>query len=451
MERLRRRGLRPIQYLPLGFSVVILTGTLLLMLPIASTGERLPFLSALFTATSATCVTGLIVVDTGAALTVFGQAVVLLLIQIGGLGFMTMAALLFITMGKRISLRERLTIAEALSAGRLQGVLGLVLKAVKITFAIELTGALLLMFRFIPDYGVGRGIWFSIFHAVSAFCNAGFDVFGTNASLTGYAGDVLVNVVIMALIVLGGLGFAVVAQLAPQRRRAPLTLHAKLALSATAVMLFLGFVLFTALEWDNPKTLGAMPYGERLLAGMFQSVTTRTAGFDTMGQSGMREITKFISTLFMSVGAAPAGTGGGIKVTTMALVFLSVKSVLRSNEDVEVFSRRVSRTTVRRAQTIMLVYLCMILLFTILIDIIELNSPASAFSLVDEGYEVASAFGTVGLTAGVTALASPPSLVLLIIGMFLGRVGPLTMMLALTGRQAKRSGIQYPERDVLVG
>ncbi len=450
--RTLHRYIRPIQVLPLGFLAVILIGTLLLTLPACSAdGKPLPFMDALFTATSATCVTGLVVVDTGTQYTVLGQVIILVLLQTGGLGFMTLATLLFMALKRRISLHERMTIAEAFGADRLQGMVRLVLSVIKVTLIIELSGAILLALRFVPVYGAAKGTWFAVFHSISAFCNAGFDLIGGYRSLTPFAADPLVNIVVMLLVVLGGLGFAVVTDVVKNRRFSALKLHSKVAITATAVMLLSGFVCIALLEWDNPNTLGAMPPAERVMASMFQSVTARTAGFNTFNQLTMRDSSKLVTTLLMIVGAAPAGTGGGMKVTTASLVMLSVWSVIKNREDIDVFGHRISPATVRRAQAILMLYVCMMALFAVLIDAIEVHTHGSSMGIINELFEVASAFGTVGLSTGVTGATSQWSRMLIIIGMYLGRVGPLTMVLSLAGRSSGKNGIRYPEGNIMVG
>jgi len=448
--RLKRSLLRPIQVLPLGFFLIILLGTGLLMLPAASTDGPLPFFDALFTATSATCVTGLVVADTGLDFTGFGQAVILLLIQVGGLGFMSMAALLFRALGRRVSLTERLVMAEAMNADRLQGVLELVLRAVKITAMIELAGAALLAVRFVPQMGAAKGLWFALFHAVSAFCNAGFDLMGNYASLTGYVGDPYVNLIVMALIVLGGLGFTVIADCCGGRnRRFPL--HGKLVLTITGILIVLGALLTLLLEWSNPATLGPLSTGDKVLAGFFQSVTLRTAGFNTIDQGSLRDATKFLSVVLMFIGASPAGTGGGVKTTTVALLLLGVWSVIKNREDINLFRRRIPWGLVRRALAITTILLAAVLLTTILLLAIEVNGPAGSMGLADMLYESASAYGTAGLSVGVTAVVSPLSRVLLMLGMFMGRVGPLTLALSFGGRGDGKTGLRYPEAQLMIG
>lgn len=446
------KSIRPIQVLPLGFFCIILIGTFLLMLPAASANHMpLNFHDAFFTATSATCVTGLVVVDTGTYFSTFGQVVILMMIQIGGLGFMSITTLLFMALRKKISLRERITIAESFNHDRIQGVVKLGINAMKVTFTIELIGAILLSFRFVPLFGAGKGIWYSLFHSISAFCNAGFDLMGDFASLTAFTGDYLVNIVIMLLIVFGGLGFAVITDILYYRSFSRFRLHTKLVLTTTAALIVLGTIFFLATEYNNPKTLGPLPADQKVLASVFQSITTRTAGFNTIDQFAMRDTSKLMSILLMTIGAAPAGTGGGIKVTTFALVLLGVWSVIRGKNYVNFFGRRASWLQVRRALAVAVLFIGALLITVILISYIETDNVAGTLGLENQFFEAASAFGTVGLSTGVSTQLTTVSRYLLSIAMFMGRVGPLTMMLAFAGKKNSNNHIQYPEEYIMVG
>lgn len=444
----QKKSSSPVRVLPIGFAVMIALGTLLLMLPAASKeGAGLPFLSALFTATSASCVTGLVVVDTGAYFSTFGQLVILLLIQLGGLGFMAAASILFVLIGKRISLSERLALAESFGETQLQGIVRLAVSAVAVTFACELLGAALLCIRFIPAYGAGRGVYYAIFHAVSAFCNAGFDLLGGYTSFTGYAGDPLVCGVLMALIVTGSLGFAVILNAGRKRRFKRLRLHSKIVLCATAVLLLGGALLILLFEYRNPATLGALPFSQKLLASLFQSVTFRTAGFNTIDQTALRDATKLLGCVLMLVGGAPAGTAGGLKLTTFITLLCAVRAQLHGRRDVELFCRRISETTVRRALCILTIGL---LLATAGVMGVSLLEDGSGFSFLDQAYEVISALCTVGVSVGVTGAACSGTRVLLILLMFAGRVGMLTIALSLTA-QRDDEGVRLPEEEILLG
>ena len=321
--------IKPVQTVAISFAAVIFCGAILLTLPIASkSGQSLGFLTALFTSTSATCVTGLVVVDTYTSWTLFGQIVILALIQIGGLGFMIVATTFALALGQKISLKERMILAESINRDDLQGVVSLTRKILIGTFVIEGTGAALLSIRFIPKFGVAKGIYFGIFHSISAFCNAGFDIMGGYSgkfsNLGAFAEDPLVSIVIMSLIVIGGLGFAVLSDIISRRGSSPakLRLHTKLVLVTTGALLLFGFLFFFFAEYNNPKTLGSLSCGGKILAAMFMSVTPRTAGFNTINLASMRVSSIFVTIFLMFVGASPGSTAGGIKTTTFATILL---------------------------------------------------------------------------------------------------------------------------------
>lgn len=442
------KGISPIRILPLGFLCVALTGTLLLMLPIASRGEPLSFFDALFTATSASCVTGLVVVDTGTHFTLFGQIVILALIQMGGLGFMTAATLLFRATRRRISLRSRMTLAESFGEDRLQGIIRLCISAAKYTFFIEACGAALLCLRFVPDYGL-HGVWLGMFHSVSAFCNAGFDLMGGFSSLTQYVGDPLVNFTIMALIVTGGLGFSVIAELREQRRFSRLSMHAKLVLLASGALILFGAVLFLVFEAGNPATMGGLTAPQKALAALFQSVTCRTAGFNTIPQETLTDASKFLSSILMIIGGSPAGTAGGIKVTSVAVLLLTAHACIRNHRDTELFGRRLSAVSVRRALCLVIIAVLVLSAALIGITLAEQHSHAD-LDFLDFFFEATSALGTVGLTTGLTASASTFTRAILCAMMYLGRAGIMTIALAIGGR-TDDPAVRYPEGNILIG
>ncbi len=443
-----RKGVSPIRILPLGFLCIALAGTLLLMLPAASRGEPLPFFDALFTATSASCVTGLVVVDTGTHFTLFGQIVIIVLIQLGGLGFMTAATLLFRAAGKRISLHNRMTVAESLGEGQLQGVIHLCISAVKYTFIIEGCGAALLSVRFVQDFGP-RGVWLAAFHSISAFCNAGFDLMGDFSSLTRYVGDPLVNFTVMALVTLGGLGFSVLSELREERRFRNLSMHAKVVLTGSAALLFGGALLFLLFERDNPATMGGLTAPEKTLAALFQSVTCRTAGFNTIPQDAMTDAGKLLSSALMLIGGGPAGTAGGIKLTTVAVLLLTTHACIRNLKDTEVFGRRLPAAAVRRALALSLIAFVILFVALTAICVAEQGrNPGLGF--LDHLYEAASALGTAGLSTGLTAVASTFTRAVLCAMMYLGRAGIMTIALAIGGR-TEEPPIRYPEGNIMIG
>jgi trk system potassium uptake protein TrkH len=453
--------LQPAQILVAGFAALTLAGALLLNLPIATvTGESMGFLDALFTATSAVCVTGLVVVDTGTFFSTFGQVVILVLVQFGGLGIMTMATLIFLLMGKKIMLRERVVMQEALNEFNLQGVVRLTKSIILTTLIIQFIGAIILATRFIPIYGVGQGIYFSVFHAVTAFCNAGFDLIGNFKSLTPFANDPVIVLTIGGLILLGGIGFSVILEVYHRRRFRVMSLHTKVVLYVTAILLVSGAIFFYIVESGNPYTIGSasLTIPGRILSALFQSIVPRTAGFNTIDQHAMTDASKFMTVIFMFIGASPGSTGGGIKTTTLGVVVLMILSVIRNKEDIELFEKRLGNGIALRALTIMLISLVLVSVITLILVMTEVQRAqaggdlAEKFSFMNLLFEATSAFGTVGLSTGVTPYLSDTSKVALILTMFAGRVGPLTLALALAMNPNKsRANIRYPEDKLMVG
>ncbi len=447
----KRKGFRlkllPTQILVLGFGVIIFIGSLLLALPAASaTGESIGFLNALFEATSAVCVTGLVMVDTATELTLFGQIVIIVLIQIGGLGFMTAASFVFLLIGKRITLKERLIMQEALNQFTLEGIVRLTKNIIYATILIESIGAIILSTRFIPMFGWGKGMYYSIFHAISAFCNAGFDLMGNYSSLTGFVKDPIVNFVVTGLIIFGGLGFSVILDIFRNRNYRRWSLHSKLAVSMTVILILIGTVFFFFAEYDNPQTLGQLDIESKLLASFFQSVTSRTAGFNTIDQASLKDVSKFMTILLMFIGASPASTGGGIKTVTAVVVFLMTISVIKGKEDIEVSNKRISKDIGDRALAIVFINVAIFMGGTMLLSIFE------SHNFIDIMFEVGSALGTVGLASFENYTLKSVSKVVIIIIMFAGRVGPLTLTSAIAKRQSRSLGdMKYPEDRVMVG
>lgn len=447
-DQIQKGKLQPSQILVLGFASVILFGTILLNLPIASlNGKSVGFVNSLFTATSAVCVTGLSVVDTGTHWTIFGKTIILFLIQVGGLGFMTMATLISFLVGKRISLRSRLIMQEALGEFSISGIVRLTRYILMVTFAIEALGAMFLSIRFIPEYGRAKGIFYSIFHSISAFCNAGFDLIGDGKSLTEYVGDPVINIVVMSLIIIGGIGFAVIIDFVRVRKFKKLSLNSKIVLSITGILLVSGFILIFAFEFFNPKTLGSLPFGQKILAAMFHSVSPRTAGFNTLPMADLTLSSKFLTMVFMFIGGSPGSTAGGIKTTTVALVVLTMISVTRGREDTEAFNRRINRDAVNRALAMLGIAA---LILVVVIMILTLTESSQPFE--DIIFEAVSAFGTVGLSVGLTSKLSILGKLVVTLTMFVGRLGPLTIVFALARKQEKRKAlIRYPEGKVMIG
>ncbi|CUH95523.1 putative membrane protein [Propionispora sp. 2/2-37] len=431
------------QILVSGFFGLILLGAFLLMLPVASTGQPLSFLDALFTATSAVCVTGLVVVDTGTHFTLFGQIIILLLIQLGALGIMTVTTLLSLLIGKKIHLKERIIMQEALNQLSLAGVVRLTLYVVKITLLIEFIGGTLLAINWYPEFGL-QGIYYGYWHAISAFCNAGFDLFGNFRSLTGYVDDVTVNITIMLLILLGGLGFGVLADLWRFQSFYKLQFHTKIVLVTNAALLVTGFLSILLLEFNNPVTLGELSTGNKLLASLFQSITPRTAGYNTIDIAGMTHASLFVTIILMFVGASPGSTGGGIKTTTFGVVIVAVWSLLTGKEQTVAFERQIPPSVIYKAFAIIFISGIFIVCITMLLSISE------SVPFLHILFEVVSAFGTVGLTTGITPSLTVTGKLGLMIAMFAGRVGPVTLALAIVLR-SKNHLIKYPNGKIIIG
>lgn len=440
------------QIMVIGFASVIIIGALLLNLPISTrSGESIGLLDALFTSTSAVCVTGLIVADTATYWSLFGQIVIITLIQIGGLGFMTITTLFALITKKRINLKERLLIQESLNQMDLSGLVKLTRYVLLTTFLIEGTGALMLSTVFIPQFGFLKGSWYSIFHAISAFCNAGFDLMGSVSgpfsSLTSYVNNFTITITISLLIILGGLGFPVILDIIKNKKLSKLNIHSKLVLFTTAILIAIGMVFVLVVEYNNKKTLGSLGFGGKLLASLFQSVTTRTAGFNTIDLTMMKESTLFVMINLMLIGASPASTGGGIKTTSLATIILTVRCFILGRPDIEVFERRIGTTIVRKALGIFFIGISVAVLGTLLIS---LTQPQ--FTLLESGFEVASAFATVGLSIGGSATLSGIGKILIMMFMFMGRVGSLTIFMALLSRSTKKNQpVRYPEGRIIVG
>lgn len=439
----KKKHLTSFQLIILGVAGVILLGTFLLMLPVSSL-ERVPtpFHEALFTATSAVCVTGLVVKDTGSYWSLTGQTIILVLIQIGGLGVVTVAASVSLLSGKKISLMQRSTMQDAISAPKVGGIVRLTRFILKGTFLIEATGAVLLLPAFLSDYGV-KGIWLAVFHSISAFGNAGFDILGTAthtfSSLMRYSGSILVNVVIMLLIITGGIGFLTwddiyTNKLNFKRYR----MQSKIILMTTACLILLPAVFFFSCDLKKMST------GKRLLAAIFQSVTTRTAGFNTINISKMSETSKAVMILLMLIGGSPGSTAGGMKTTTFTVLILNAIATFRSQENAGAFGRRLEYHVIKNAATIAMLYFTLFFCGGIAISVYE------GLPLLDCLYEAASAVGTVGLTLGITPGLHIFSQVVLIILMYLGRVGGLTLIYAVfSGRN--KGNARLPLEKITVG
>ena len=442
----------------IGFFSVIFLGSLLLSLPIATrTGEATPYVDALFTSTTSVCVTGLVTVVTAEHWSLFGKIVILLLIQFGGLGFVAVVTAMMLLIGKKVSLKERILIQEAYSFNKLSGMVKFTKKVLIGTLTVEAIGAIFYMFQFIPQFGVVRGIWFSVFNAISAFCNAGIDIIGPN-SLVPYAQNPLINIVTMALIVSGGIGFTVwwdildvmkqcivKKEFQPRRIFRKLTLHTKIVLTTTLSLIIGGAVLIFILEYHNMSTIGEFSTFGKIQASFFQSVTLRTAGFATFAQENLRDDTSLICIILMFIGGSPVGTAGGIKTITIAILFATVVSVVRGRKNVIIYHRKISLENVKKSLAIICISLFFLLTATILLNVTEIKADFMTCF-----YEVASALGTVGLSKNLTPSLSVIGKIIVIITMYIGRVGPITMTVGFT-MKSKKTLVEFPEEDILVG
>ncbi len=435
--------LTPPQVLVLGFALAILTGTLLLSLPLAVRDGKPDLLTAAFTATSAVCVTGLVVVDTADHWTLFGQLVILLLIHTGGLGLMTMGTLFALLLGRRIGLRRRQQIKESVNQNELTGIIWLVQRILLFTAITEAIGATILTLHLAPKYGWTQGLWLGVFHAVSAFNNAGFDLFGRFRSLTGFADDPVVSLTVAGLLILGGIGFSVVVDVYRKRSFKRLSLHSKIVIAVTVLLLTFATAAVLLLEHDH--ALRHLTPHHKLLAAFFQASTPRTAGFNTVPLNDLFVPTQFLMIILMFIGASPGSTGGGIKTTTFITVGLALLSLARGREDVEIFNRRIPKSQVYKALSILILGLTVVLTTTLFLTITENGKD---FLIIF--FETVSAFGTVGLSLGLTPDLSPAGRLAIMLTMFVGRVGPLTLAFSLAQRdhQAK---IRLPEQKILIG
>ncbi len=429
--------LKTTQIIALGFFIMITVGGFLLTLPISSvSGEPTPWVDALFTATTSSCVTGLVTVVTADHWSYFGQAVILFMIQFGGLGVVSFTTFLLMFVGKRISIKQRLLIQEAYGLDSMTGVVRMVIRMVKGTLIVEGIGAVLYMLVFVPDYGL-KGIWMSVFTSISAFCNAGIDLIGPQ-SLAPYVSNPLINLVTMLLIVIGGIGFLVWWDIVAMAKKIQkkhiglrqgireLALHTKVVLIFTALLIFGGALLVFCFEYTNPKTLGPLGLGSKIWASLLQSVTWRTAGFFTIDQGALHNSTLLIGVIWMFIGGSPGGTAGGVKTMTIAMLVLAVVSMLKGRDDVEIGNRRIPYRDVIKGISVIIMQMVIWLTSTLLMCVVE-----SQFSFMQIWYEVTSALGTVGLTMGITPLLSTLGKYIIILTMYFGRLGPITLAMAL--------------------
>lgn len=456
----KKKSFSSMRRIAFSFFMVILIGSLLLACPFSNQGTIAPYIDHLFIATSATCVTGLVPVVVADQYTLIGQLVIILLIQIGGLGFLTLLNMFIYALRKRLTYTNKIIMQEALNQNSMAAIGIYIKRVIKYTAFFELMGAVLLSLVFVPEFGVVKGLYYGLWHSISAFCNAGFDVIGPN-SLIPYQTNILVNLTIAGLIIAGGLGFVVWIDLRMSWRHykenfkffklktffSSLSLHTKVVLTATVSLLLGGTLVILLLEYNNPGTIGSLSFGDKVLASFFQSTTTRTAGFASVDMAALHDSTKLFMSILMFIGGSPAGTAGGIKTVTLVISLMYIFSLQNGHETVSMFKRRVDDQVVKRSLTIAILsfFICTLGLF-----ILSMNEGADFIDLI---FEVFSAFGTVGLSASLTPTLTVLGKIVIIILMYIGRIGPLTMVFVFAKKYKQKKGqdIMYPTADVLIG
>ncbi|NLM34028.1 MAG: Trk family potassium uptake protein [Clostridiales bacterium] len=448
----RSKKLSPVQILSIGFATLILIGALLLSIPISSAnGEATPFIDSLFTATSSVCVTGLVNLDTGSYWSYFGKTVIIILVQIGGIGFMSFATMLAILLGKKITLRDRLILQESMNTFNLQGIVKMERYILAFTFITEAIGAVILSTQFIPSYGLLKGIYYSVWHAISAFCNGGFDLFGTVDKpficLSGWRGNPIVILTFATLIVIGALGFLVWADLYNYKVSRKLSLHSKVVVTVTILLIFGGAFFTYILEYNNPLTLRGMSTVDKITNSLFASISHRTAGISTIGTADMMPATRLLTIILMFIGGSSGSTAGGIKITTVAIIIMTIVCTIRGKEETEIFKKRISKELVMKSFVIATLGFLLIIFSTVVLSITERNLGLSIECLF---FESTSALTTAGLSLGMTPYLSSIGKILIMLLMYTGRVGPLTVALSL-GKSKKDNYVRYPEGKILIG
>ena len=444
------RNMSSIQIIMVAFLLVIIIGSVLLSLPVSSAnGKSVPYVDALFTATTATCVTGLVTVSTISTWSVFGQIVILLLIQIGGLGVITVVTGMMMILQCKININDKIIISDSFNLNSIGGIVKFVKKVILLTFIIELAGALLYMIVFIPEFGI-KGIWVSVFTAVSAFCNAGIDIISEN-SLCGYTLNPIINITTIILIILGGIGFVVLfdlIRLIGNKKRKGLkflSLHSKIALSVTGFLIFFGTIFFLIVEYNNPDTLGGYTFFEKIMVALFQSVTLRTAGFASIDQKCITDASAFVSILLMFIGGSPAGTAGGIKTVTFFVLLAGTLAVIKNKRTIDVFNRQISTEILKRSVAVFAVSLFTVIGSTILLIIFN------GGEFIDILYETVSATATVGLTRSYTSTLNTMGKIIITLTMYLGRVGPISLAFAFSVNKSRENLIENPVEEISVG
>ena len=437
------------QTICISFLLVIAVGTLLLTLPISSRTGRLGVIDAMFTATSATCVTGLVVRDTWSQFSLFGQIIILMLIQVGGLGLVTLTSFFALAARRRMGFRDLRLLGESVSADGLSKATEVLKIVIKLAAAFEAVGIVLLLFAFVPQFGA-EGVWVSVFTAISAFCNAGFDLFGrfgAYSSLVPYVNNYYVQAVVMFMIMAGGLGFMVWVELAEYRKKRRLSLHAKVVLQFSVIFWVGGAVLLALLEWSNPRTMGGLSVPGKIMAALFQSVSTRTAGMNTIDLAACSPISKLLMSVLQFIGAAPGSTGGGVKVTTFAVLILTIRSVAQGRDDCVIGGHHIESKTVYRALTIIVIGAVAAFGSAVVVY----YNTAETVSVIDCIFESCSAFGTVGLSVGVTGQLNTGAKLLYMACMFMGRVGPVSLAISLTAKPDDNKRKIMPVGHINVG
>ncbi|MFP7478763.1 TrkH family potassium uptake protein [Terribacillus saccharophilus] len=441
-----RIKINPPQFFALGFLALIALGTFLLMLPMATADRHhLSFIDALFEATSAVCVTGLVVVDTQTTFTLFGQIVLLCLIQIGGLGFMTLTVFIAMLLRRNISFEERHLVKESLNQSSYEGIVRMVRFVLLFTVICEVIGTLILGLHWGSEFGYPRSFYYGLFHSISAFNNAGFDIMGDFSSMTAYVGDPIVNLTLTILLILGGIGFIVVADVIQKKKGKRLTLHTKVVLWMSAVLVAGGTLLIFLLEYGNPATIGHLAWNDKLLASYFHGVVPRTAGFNSLNTADLTLGSQLVTMALMFIGGGTGGTAGGIKVTTFAILLFAVWALIKGKQEVNIRNRRIPGDLVFRAFSITTYSVLLVSLFVFLLSITEKSAALNYIA-----FEVISAFGTVGMTLGLTPDLSEPGKMLLSLLMFMGRVGPITIAFALAFR-IRKTAVRNPEERIIIG
>lgn len=436
-------SLNPPLFLTIGFGILILAGALLLNMGVfTKSGESVGFINALLTAGSASCVTGLVVVNTGEFWNFWGQLVIIILIQIGGLGIMTLATLFPMIMRKRIGLTSRQIIREQLNVETLSGMVKLLKYVLAFTFTIEFIGAIIMAIEFIPAYGIKDGIWFSVFHSISAFCNAGFDL--TGDSIVPFQNSLPINIAIMSLIVIGGLGFQVSSELINKKSIKKLSVHGKLVLIMSSLLIVGGAFIFFLIEHGNSFTLGGEGAYSRVIQSLFQSVVTRTAGFYSVNIGKLRDTSVVLMIILMFIGGSPGSTAGGLKTTTFGVLFASTIATIRGEENVVIFKKKIPNATIQKALALVMISIFLVIGISFVLTLTEVNN------FLDILFEVTSAYATVGLTRGITPGLTDIGKLIITLTMYIGRIGPLTMAFAF-GKASKSSKLDFPDANISVG